>query len=222
MQIKNRNKIIMITLIVGMCISIIGFFVYQQVQSSSVIQTQKKVFQQKIMTATELVNADKQSEMKVVADLRQIENEIQQFHQNVYFVNITATAFKDEQELIVQKINQATDYINFLYKVKLDTYVRNPAELNKVELKSLQGDLDNLWTEIQVDQMLSQDVMKTFEDKIIEMKAMYGNAIQEIETKEDAQKVKTDKSNNQNAEKNEEKSQKTITNTIVIEETLSA
>lgn len=171
---KRREKWIVIILIIGVIGGVSTFFVYRNIQVSSVVQTQKQKFEADITTASQaLSKEDTGSQISGVKNLQKVEAEITQFHQNVFFSEITVEYFKTEKEQVNKKIKEGLDHINFLYKVQLDSNEKDPAALSKDELTVMIDNLDKLLKEMQTEAILSADVLKTFEDKASELKSLY-------------------------------------------------
>lgn len=174
MEKKSRKKVVIIFLIIVVLVGMGSLFGYRNHHLESIIQTQKQTFQTQIKAASETMQKeDKESQLAAMSELRKVETEIASFQQSVYFTEINSASFKDEKNLIAQKVNEAREHINFLYKVKLDASAKDPKTISQDEAKMLVQDLDTLLKEIQTDGVLNTDVVQTFNDKVNEMKEMY-------------------------------------------------
>lgn len=187
MKKNGKNKIIVISIVVVtlLLVGCASLFLYNHLTVSSAIHEQKTTFENKIKTmSAEASKEDKASKIKSVTELKQLEKEIDQFSKKVNFTEITKADFKSENELAHQKLQEAIEFLNFSYKVRLDENVKEVNDLKKADLIVLVENLDKLIQEIKSDNILTVDVIKTFEDKAKEMKEIYTAKIKEFESAE--------------------------------------
>ncbi|MGL4662779.1 MAG: hypothetical protein ACRCV7_03725 [Culicoidibacterales bacterium] len=178
---KNSKKIIFIGILA--LLTFIGvLFLYNHLTVSSAIQTQKGIFEEAIKNVSSDANKeDNTSKIKSIGEFKKIEKEIDQFSKRVNFTELSKDDFKSESELIHKKLSEVIEKMNFSYKVRLDENVKEIEKLKKAEIEFLIKNLDNLIEEIKKDNILNVDVIKTFEDKAIEMKNAYTARIKELD-----------------------------------------
>lgn len=180
-----KKKLFIVALIlvfVTIAFGTLNYFMVSQAKQENTTQFENKISE----LEKRMKDEKKESKISSIKGFKELEKEIDVFDKKIMLVTINKESFKPQSQKVKDKIKEATENLNALYKSKLDANIKNQNTLSKEELGVMITNLDSLVKEIHDDKILTEEEIKPFEDRVNEVKTIYANEVTEKKVQESA------------------------------------